>query len=130
MIADTPPPIICNVVRVHDGDGPLWCRSGEKIRVAGIQAPDFTSAEPCHRPAAQRRAYNCDDRAAARSERIMSGLTLGKQLVCQPVGNSYSRAVARCTLPDGRSLSCAAIAAGGAVRWDRYWRRYRMRQCR
>ena len=120
----------CVVVRVHDGDGPLWCRSGQKIRVAGIQAPDFESAEPCRRPAARRVAYTCDDRAAAGAQRIVSRLTLGKRLTCQPQGKSYSRIVARCTLPDGRSLSCAAIAAGAAVRWDRYWRQYGMGECR
>jgi endonuclease YncB( thermonuclease family) len=60
----------------------------------------------------------------------VSRLTLGKRIVCQPQGMSYSRIVARCTLPDGRSLSCAVIAAGAAVRWDRYWRQYRMGECR
>ncbi|MBB4154133.1 endonuclease YncB(thermonuclease family) [Sphingomonas jinjuensis] len=125
-----PPSFTCEVVRVHDGDGPLWCRSGEKVRVAGIQAPDFASAEPCRRPAARRAAYTCDDRAAVRSRDIVARLTLGRRISCQPVDQSYSRIVARCTLPDGRSLSCAAIAAGAAVRWDRYWRRYRMGECR
>lgn len=120
----------CDVVRVHDGDGPLWCRSGQKVRVAGIQAPDFKSAEPCRRPAARRAAYTCDDRAAARSQRIVERLVLHRRLQCQPVGISYSRVVARCTLPDGRSLSCAAIAAGAAARWDRYWRQYGMGECR
>lgn len=124
------PPFVCEVVRVHDGDGPLWCRTGQKIRVAGIQAPDYERAEPCRRPAARRAAYTCDDAAAVRSRRIVSRLTLGRRLACQPVGKSYSRIVARCTLPDGRSLSCAAIAAGAAVRWDRYWRQYRMGECR
>lgn len=33
------PPFTCEVVKVHDGDGPLWCRSGQRIRIAGIQAP-------------------------------------------------------------------------------------------
>ncbi|WP_249340554.1 hypothetical protein [Sphingomonas sp. 2SG] len=63
----------------------------------------------------------------------MSRLTLGKRLTCQPQGKSYSRIVARCTLPDGRSLSCAVIAAGAAgaaVRWDWYWRQYGMGECR
>jgi endonuclease YncB( thermonuclease family) len=124
------PPFTCEVVRVHDGDGPLWCRSGQKVRVAGIQAPDFASAEPCRRPSARRVAYTCDDGAAARAQRIVERLTLNKRLTCQPVGRSYSRIVARCTLPDGRSLSCAAIAAGAAVRWDRYWRQYHMGECR
>ena len=124
------PSFRCYVVRVHDGDGPLWCRSGQRIRVAGIQAPDFESAEPCRRHDARRENYTCDDRAAKRARRIMSGLTLGKRLSCQPTGKSYSQIVARCTLPDGRSLSCAAIAGGAAVKWDRYWRQYRMGVCR
>ena len=130
IAAATLPAFTCDVIRVHDGDGPLWCRSGEKVRVAGIQAPDFENAEPCRRPNARRGNYTCDDRAAARSQRIVSSLVLGKRLACQPTGKSYSRIVARCTLPDGRSLTCAAIAAGAAVRWDRYWRQYGMGDCR
>jgi endonuclease YncB( thermonuclease family) len=51
-------------------------------------------------------------------------------LVCQPQGKSYSRVVAPCKLPDGRCLSCAALASGAAVRWGSYWRRYRMGDCR
>lgn len=49
-----------------------------------------------------------------------------KTLDCEATGKSYSRVVARCRLPDGRSLSCAAIASCAAVHWDRYWRQYRM----
>lgn len=94
--------LTCYVTRVHDGDGLLLCRSGGSRR----------------RPDARRTNYRCDDRAAARSQRIVSSLVLGKRLSCQPVGKSYNRVVARCTLPDGRSLSCAAIAAGAAVRCD------------
>ena len=127
MPISQPPPIACEVVRVHDGDGPLWCRNGVKIRVAGVQAPDFTSAEPCR---LGRPRYVCDDRAAERSRRVAERLTLRKTLTCRPVDRSYSRVVARCTLPDGRSLSCALLAAGAATRWDIYWRRYRMGECR
>lgn len=130
MPATLPPSFVCEVVKVHDGDGPLWCRSGQKVRVAGIQAPDYTSASPCRRPAARRVTYTCDDAAAERSRRIVERLVLGQRLMCQPEDRSYKRIVARCTLPDGRSLSCAAIAAGAAVRWATYWRRYRMGDCR
>lgn len=124
------PPFVCEVVRIYDGDGPLWCRSGQKVRVAGIQAPDFEKAEPCRRTAARRATYTCDDTAARRSQQIVSRLTLNQRLICQPMGTSYKRVVARCTLPDGRSLSCTTIAAGAAVRWDSYWRRYKMGECR
>ncbi|WP_267395003.1 MULTISPECIES: hypothetical protein [unclassified Sphingomonas] len=129
LIAAAAPQFSCTVTRVHDGDGPLWCSNGIKVRVAGIQAPDFTSAEPCRRPDARRVNYTCDDRAAHRSQQIVERLVLNRTLACQPMGKSYKRVVARCTLPDGRSLSCAAIAAGAAVRWDRYWRQYRMGAC-
>jgi endonuclease YncB( thermonuclease family) len=129
MTADLPPPFVCQVVRVHDGDGPLWCANGRKVRIAGVQAPDFTSAAPCRRrPRAT--AYVCDDASARRSQVIVSLLVLRRSLRCQPVDRSYGRVVARCTLPDGRSLSCAALAVGAAVRWDAYWRRYRMGECR
>ena len=116
----------CVVTRVHDGDGPLWCQGGPEVRVAGIQAPDYESAEPCRTGRAN---YVCDDAKAARSQRIVSRLVLHRTLNCRAVDTSYGRVVVRCTLPDGRSLSCAAIAAGAAVRWDRYWRRYRMGGC-
>jgi len=130
MLAAASPAFTCVVTRVHDGDGPLWCANGVKVRVAGIQAPDFESASPCRRPAPQRAAYTCDTAAAKRSRAIVERLTLQKRLKCQPVDRSYKRVVARCTLPDRRSLSCATIAAGAAVRWDRYWRKYGMGECR
>lgn len=120
------PPFTCEVIRVHDGDGPLWCASGEKVRVAGIQAPDFEDAEPCKSGRAE---YVCSNIHARRSQVIVERITLHRTLSCQPIGKSYSRIVARCWFPDGRDLSCAIILAGGAVRWDRYWRRYRMPAC-
>ncbi|MEG3089397.1 thermonuclease family protein [Sphingomonas sp. PB4P5] len=118
---------LCLVTRVHDGDGPLWCGNGMKVRVAGIQAPDFENAEPCRKPKPN---YVCSDAQAERSRRIVERLALNKTMSCQPVGRSYQRVVARCTLPDGRSLSCAILAAGAAARWDSYWHRYRMGECR
>jgi endonuclease YncB( thermonuclease family) len=118
---------LCLVTRVHDGDGPLWCANGMKVRVAGIQAPDFANAAPCRR---DRAAYVCSNVKAARSQRVVERLTLNRTMTCKSVGKSFKRVVARCTLPDGRSLSCATIAAGAATRWESYWRRYRMGECR
>lgn len=117
----------CLVLAVHDGDGPLRCASGEKIRIAGVQAPDFTTAEPCQQHRAE---YVCDDAAAEHARDIVSRMVLNRTLQCEPYGMSYARVVARCTLPDGRDLSCAVIAAGAGARWDRYWQRYRLPECR
>ena len=120
-------PFTCEVVKVHDGDGPLWCRNGPKVRIAGVQAPDFESAEPCRQG---RAGYVCSDVRARASQQIVSRLVLRRQLRCMPLEPSYTRIVARCSLPDGRDLACATIAAGAAARWDRYWHRYRMGACK
>lgn len=125
--AVAPAPFACTVTKVHDGDGPLWCASGVKIRVAGVQAPDYENTEPCRQ---RRIGYVCSNAAADRSRGIVERLVLNRTMTCTPVGRSYARVVARCTLPDGRSLSCAVVAAGAAQRWDSYWRRYRMGLCR
>lgn len=119
----------CTVTRVHDGDGPLWCSNGIKVRIAGVQAPDFESTSPCRASDPRRVNYRCDDAAAERSRRIVERLVLRQTLQCEAIGKSYARVVARCTLPDGGSLSCAVLASGAAVRWDRYWRQYRMGKC-
>lgn len=117
----------CDVVRVHDGDGPLTCSSGVKVRIAGVQAPDFEDAEPCRTGKA---GYVCDDGQARAAQRITAGLVLGKRLTCTAVDHSWNRTVARCWLPDKRSLSCAVVARGAARRWPAYWRRYRMGDCK
>jgi hypothetical protein len=126
MPAVTTAPFTCVVIRVHDGDGPLWCRSGQKIRVAGIQAPDFTSAEPCRRPDRRRANYTCDDQAAARSQQIVSRLVLGKRLTCLPMGGVTSvwLPAVRCrmggryhALPSRPERPCGGIGTGGSMAW-------------
>lgn len=119
----------CDVVRVHDGDGPIWCMDGPKLRVAGIQAPDFESASPCRqRPI--RAGYVCSDVRARAAQRAVSHLVLHRRLTCVALEPSYSRMVATCRLPDGRDLGCAIVAAGAANWWPAYVRRYRLEPCR
>jgi endonuclease YncB( thermonuclease family) len=119
-------PFACEVVRVHDGDGPLWCANGVKIRVAGIQAPDFEDAGPCR---AGRAEFVCSNAQAERCRVIVERLTLHRSLTCEPFGKSYDRVVARCRFADGRDLACTIIAVGAATRWDRYWRGYKLPDC-
>lgn len=126
MIA-LPPLFTCAVIGLHDGDGPIYCTNGVKVRIAGVQAPDYERAEPCRR---HKPGYVCDDVLAERSKRITAQLVLGRTLSCQPVDRSHKRIVARCAFEDGRDLSCVTIAAGSAVRWDRYWRKYKMGACK
>jgi len=39
LLATAMTPFTCHVIRVHDGDGPLSCRTGERIRIAGRSTP-------------------------------------------------------------------------------------------
>jgi endonuclease YncB( thermonuclease family) len=116
----------CQVVAVHDGDGPIRCANGIKVRVAGVQAPDYESAEPCR---VHRARYVCSDAQADRSRTIVMRLVQHQTLACVAVGKSYARVVARCQFANGLDLSCAILASGAATRWDSYWRRYRMGAC-
>ena len=113
----------CLVLGVHDADT-LRCANGQSIRVAGIQAPDYTDSPPCRQ---RKPGYVCSDKLARRSRDIVARMTLGQTLTCQPVGQSWNRVVAACYLPDGRDLRCATVAAGAAVHWPAYVRRYRLR---
>jgi endonuclease YncB( thermonuclease family) len=123
---DALPPFVCEVRHVHDGDGPLHCANGVKVRIAGVQSPDFENSEPCQ---TGRPGYVCDDRLAAQARAITARLTLHKRLACDQRGRSWARTVMSCLLPDGQRLECAVIAAGAGVRWERYWRAYRLRPC-
>lgn len=112
--------IQCEVASVADADT-IRCADGTRVRIAGIEANERRGG--CHLPV-------CPPLPHARAKPVAERLTLRKTLACRSVDRSYSRVVARCTLPDGRSLSCALIAAGAAARWESYWRRYRMGGCR
>jgi len=115
----------CKVVSVHDGDGPFHCANGVSVRLAGVQAPDFESAEPCRQGRAE---FVCSNRAAADARDQMRALIEGQTLDCVAVGNSYRRTVATCSLA-GRDLSCLAVTNGIAARWPRYDRAGKLIHC-
>lgn len=118
---------LCLVLSVYDGDGPLRCANGVKVRVAGVQSPDFERAEPCR---TRKPGYVCDDAKAEAARRITHRLTYRKTLRCTRQDRSWKRVVASCTLPDGRDLRCQLVASGAAVEWPRYVRAYNLRRCR
>lgn len=106
----------CHVVSVHDGDGPLHCANGQSVRLAAIQAPDYTDAIPCRE---HRSGFTCNDALADRARDRMATLVLGHTLDCTALGQSYARTVASCRL-GGRDLSCIAVREGIATYWARY----------
>jgi endonuclease YncB( thermonuclease family) len=119
----------CTPVAVYDGDGPIWCAEGPHVRVAGVAAREMDGG--C------RRNQPCPDASALAARDAMVGLLgrrtgvmatghiriVGPTMQCVSNGPAGgNRTAAWCTLADGRDLSCAAIATGTMLRWDRYWR--------
>ena len=118
----------CTPIAVWDGDGPIWCSEGPRIRLSGIAAREMdetcSSGHPC--PAASG--------LKARNElvKLLGGskgtLPTGHikvsapPLKCFSKGNGVgSRTAAFCQRQDGVDLSCAMVAGGWALRWERYW---------
>ncbi len=66
----------CTPVAVWDGDGPIWCAEGPKIRLAGIAAREIDgickSGHPC--PSASGLAARCSIRSAPESASMRSAV--------------------------------------------------------
>ncbi|SFR86896.1 hypothetical protein [Sphingomonas jatrophae] len=129
--------LTCLAIALHDVDT-LRCASGERIRLAGIGATEMDGRPRSDQPGVAGDPY--------RQRRQMAETAIGAgigadgrgttlwfvapvRLSCRPVSISYGRVVAWCARPDGRDLSCAAIAADVARRWPRYDPAGRLRAC-
>ncbi|MCX8478003.1 MAG: thermonuclease family protein [Sphingomonas sp.] len=96
------------VAWVTDGDT-FRLQSGERIRIAGIDAPETQARN------ARCRAEIALGKAAKRKAIAM---LKGRDVRFERVGRSYDRTVARVWL-DGRDLAGALVAAGAARWWPR-----------
>lgn len=121
----------CTPTRVWDGDGPVWCSEGPRIRLSGIAARESDNTcrpnQPCPSASAEQSRdalVNLIGRpvGVAREGHI---LVRGPALRCRSVGSAGgSRTAAWCVSPRSGDLSCAMIKGGWALRWDRYWRNH------
>lgn len=114
---------VCTPVAVWDGDGPIWCKEGPKIRIAGIAAREMdgtcSRGHPC--PAASA--------VAARDAlvQLLGGpkgqrdtghiIVRASAMRCSVDGQSYGRVVASCRLSDGRDLAKAMLATRTVQPW-------------
>jgi endonuclease YncB( thermonuclease family) len=137
--ADAPAEIVpagntftCTPKAVWDGDGPIWCAEGPKVRIAGVAAREIDNScrpgQPCppiSGPDARdrlvqllggRRGVTSDGHVIVRSA----------TMTCLSDGSAGgSRTAAWCRSSAVGDLSCAVVRAGGAVPWPRYWRDHR-----
>ena len=119
----------CTPTHVWDGDGPVWCAEGPHIRIAGIAAREMDGTCRTHQP--------CPDASAEEARDALVGLfggargttptghvlVAGFALACRSEGSAGgNRTAAWCRFGSGADLSCAMVATGTVLRWDRYWK--------
>jgi endonuclease YncB( thermonuclease family) len=122
----------CTPVRVWDGDGPVWCAEGPRVRLAGVAARETDGTcrprHPCPPASA----------AAARDAlvRLLGGargrspeghvIVSGPRLTCRSAGSAGGgRTAAWCRGPGLGDLSCAMVRTRTVARWPRYWRSHK-----
>lgn len=122
----------CTPVAVWDGDGPIWCEEGPRIRLSGIAAREID--ETCSK------RHPCPEASGAQAKAALVNLVgkpmgenrNGHTLVEGPTMRCFSaggaggyRTAAWCVSPKGGDLSCEMVRGGWALRWDRYWKGHR-----
>ena len=122
----------CTPIAVWDGDGPIWCAEGPKVRIAGVAARELDGSCKTNQPCPSVAAVDARDRLVrllgGKKGILRDGHIAGRSatMTCFSDGSAGgARTAAWCTSPRFGDLSCAAIREGGAVRWPRYWRDHR-----
>lgn len=122
----------CTPVAVYDGDGPIWCKEGPRIRLSGIAARE---ADGTCRP-----GHPCPSASGRKARNTLVSFLGGAKgytktghvrvsaapMRCRSVGSAGGkRTAAWCVTAGGLDLSCAMVASGTVLKWDRYWKDHR-----
>ena len=125
-------PFTCTPTRVWDGDGPIWCAEGPRIRVAGIAAREIDGSCRRYQPCPKVNPIRSRDALARLVGQPMrlSGdghvLVRGPAMRCVSAGDAKGhRTAAWCVSPVGGDLSCAMVRGGWALPWRVFWRGHR-----
>lgn len=118
---------ICTPTRVWDGDGPIWCAEGPRIRLAGVAAREIDGTCRPGQPCPRGSGVKARDRLArllggfTGRSRDGHGLVHGPVLRCRSTGwGKGVRTAAWCSAPTIGDLSCALVRAKVVLRWKRY----------
>lgn len=122
----------CTPERVWDGDGPIWCEEGPRVRLAGVAAREIdetcSAGHPCPATSGQE-ARDALVRLVGRpigESQQGHVLVEGPTMRCLSTGSAGgNRTGAWCVSPRGGDLSCAMVRGGFAARWERYWKGHR-----
>ena len=118
----------CTPVRIWDGDGPIWCAEGPRIRLAGIAAREMDGScrpgHPCPKASAVKARDHLVRLIGRRIGVAPSGhiLVEGEPLHCRSGGSGKGqRTAAWCSNSRVGDLSRAMVRSGNALKWERYW---------
>jgi endonuclease YncB( thermonuclease family) len=122
----------CTPTHVWDGDGPIWCAEGPRIRLSGIAAREMDgSCSPGH-PCPDASATAARDGLAQLLGKVTGMaatghlLVKGPRLTCVSAGGAGGRRTAAwCVSPVHGDISCAMTKAKLVERWAKYWRTHR-----
>jgi len=119
----------CTPTRVWDGDGPIWCAEGPRIRLAGIAAREMNGSCSAGHPCPDADPTASRDHLARLLGRVTGRspeghlLVKGATLTCRSDGSAGgSRTAAWCASRSAGDLSCRMVQDGYAARWERFWR--------
>lgn len=122
----------CTPTRVWDGDGPVWCAEGPRLRLSGIASREMDGTcrdnQPCPSVAADKARDALVALVGVRTGVSAQGhvLVRGPTMTCISEGSGVgSRTAAWCVSPIGGDVSCAMVKGGWALKWNKYWRGHR-----
>ena len=112
-----------------DGDGPIWCAEGPRIRLAGVAARELDGScrpsHPCPGPSGVAARNTLVGLLGGPRGTLGDGARQGRRRAARCVSEGDGkggRTAAWCVAPRVGDLSCALVGKGVALRWDRYWR--------
>ena len=122
----------CTPTKLWDGDGPIHCAEGPRIRLSGIAARETDGScspgHPCPAASAQAARTALAGLLGRTTGTAPQGHLLidGPALTCRSAGSAGGkRTAAWCSSPTAGDLSCAMVASGTVEKWERYWRDHR-----
>jgi endonuclease YncB( thermonuclease family) len=130
IASPTPLTFACSAVSVWDGDGPVTCSDGRKVRLAGVNAREIDGSCRKGHPCPLVSGIASRDALVAllggsRGTTADGHVRVAARLRCEVTGFSYGRVTAFCRTARGTDLSCALVASGHAAIWQRHWGNHR-----
>ena len=121
----------CTPTHVWDGDGPIWCEEGPRIRLSGIAARELDGSCSDGHPCPSKNGIEARDALVRLVGEPIGQSQHGHLLVRGPAMRCHSdgsgggsRTAAWCVSPRSGDINCAMVSEGWAARWDRYWRNH------